>query len=533
MANEQLQSYINKQLQAGVSQEVIKNKLLSSGWPNHDIDTVFNLQETGVFKGGLELLSSSFNIYRQRFWTLVGINFLWILISSVVALTIGGVSFFFLRPESRTFSNIYLILLFAIPLSILTFIIQQWGQLALLQAIKFHQEKIGIIQSYKRGWGKMISYWWLTFLAGIVGLGGFLLFFIPGIIFAVWFSLAIYILIDEDIGGLDALLKSKYYVKGRWWGVLRRFALFGFFSLLLFIPLFLITMLKIKILETILSILMTLLWMPFTLIYGYELYRNLHSLKQSDDYKATRGSKVILIIVSVLGLLLPVILLGVFLFLSINVKPSSQIEKANDARRSSDQLQIQQSLDLYYSDNNAFPDRLENLSPKYMKTIPSDPSNKPPYSYKREQDGKNYQLCIEFKKSGRKCVSADLGSKHIRSDAVVPPDALENVKFIVDFNDGKMYEHSPAYIINPAEKTIAGYFKTYGFGYQLDIEMNFPMHPSDIILFDSDNELKAIGTYENTQSRKWKCYLNGQYVSLSSSTSLKNYDQVLCKYESV
>ncbi len=119
----------------------------------------------------------------------------------------------------------------------------------------------------------------------------------------------------------------------------------------------------------------------------------------------------------------------------------------------------------------------------------------------------------------------------LRHDVVLPPDTLENVKFVVDFNDGKKYEALQD-IINPVEKTISGYLKKYGVAYQLDIMMKFPMHPSEVVSFDSSDELLAIGTYANTLSRKWKCYLNGQNVP-SGGTSLKSNDHVLCKYEKI
>ena len=72
---------------------------------------------------------------------------------------------------------------------------------------------------------------------------GSLFFLIPGIIFSVWFIFGDFVLIDEDIRGVKALLRSKKYVEGRWFYVLKHLAFifsFTFALSLLFIPVFLI-----------------------------------------------------------------------------------------------------------------------------------------------------------------------------------------------------------------------------------------------------------------------------------------------------
>jgi len=51
-----------------------------------------------------------------------------------------------------------------------------WGQLALICAIKDSGENIGVIESYRRAWRKILSYWWVTFLTTSIVLGGSFLF---------------------------------------------------------------------------------------------------------------------------------------------------------------------------------------------------------------------------------------------------------------------------------------------------------------------------------------------------------------------
>ncbi|MDO8499038.1 MAG: hypothetical protein Q7S66_00020 [bacterium] len=57
-------------------------------------------------------------------------------------------------------------------------------------------------------------------LTGIFVICGAILLVIPGIIFAIWYSLAIYIAIFEGKKGWAALQTSKSLVAGRWWLIL-------------------------------------------------------------------------------------------------------------------------------------------------------------------------------------------------------------------------------------------------------------------------------------------------------------------------
>jgi len=53
-------------------------------------------------------------------------------------------------------------------------------------------------------------------ILGFLGTGGFLFLIIPGIIFLVWFIFAQFIIFAEDDRGMNAILKSKEYVRGKW-----------------------------------------------------------------------------------------------------------------------------------------------------------------------------------------------------------------------------------------------------------------------------------------------------------------------------
>lgn len=68
---------------------------------------------------------------------------------------------------------------------------------------------------------KMVpSYLWISILAGLIVTGGFILFIVPGIYFAILFSFAITSLVIDGKKGFGALAHSQALYKGRFWRVI-------------------------------------------------------------------------------------------------------------------------------------------------------------------------------------------------------------------------------------------------------------------------------------------------------------------------
>lgn len=71
----------------------------------------------------------------------------------------------------------------------------------------------------------------------------FLLLIIPGIIFAIFWAFAVTALILKNTSPVESMRYSKKLVQGRWWSVLGYLFVFGLFSLLLALPLIVISVL--------------------------------------------------------------------------------------------------------------------------------------------------------------------------------------------------------------------------------------------------------------------------------------------------
>lgn len=417
MINQQLIDYIKQQFQRGLNKENIKKILLEKGWLEKDIEeahsVVFNpaiqpavsLPSTTIpsLPKATAILKEAWALYKQRLKTFLGIMLIPVLVTTVFLAILGGGTFFISKSES--ISGFALI----IPLSILFFIIilliQIWGQISLIYAVKDSHENIGIIESYRRGWRKISSYWWVTILTGLIITGGFLLFAVPGIIFSVWFSLAIYILIAEDLKGMNALLKSKEYVKGLWGAVLWRFLFIGLLTIIVFIAAFLILMfLRIPFVDSIINFAISLFLTPLFVAYQYSIYKKLKVLKGEFVFTPTSKSKIGYIVIGILGILI----IPIIMFTTVLVSLNSARDKAMDASRAAETRQIQTALEIYYDNHTKYPFSLEELYDELGIAAFTDPKTNLPYEYLQKENGNDYELCYQAETKGRQCASGNL-----------------------------------------------------------------------------------------------------------------------------
>lgn len=263
------------------------------------------------FKSIIQLLKESWRIYCLKIKTLLGIiglpvgfSFLfWILMYFLVGTSLKYSIWFSVIGTISCLGSLFL-WLWAIP--------------SLLYNLK---ENTNIKESYKRGFKILGSYIWVYFLLVIIIAGGFLLFIIPGILFSIWFSLAIFILVFEEKKGFNALFRSKHLVSGKFWGALVRFLALG---LIIGLGLFLVFALIIFGIENkqiedqlseVIGYFLQLFILPFFLIYGFLIYNNLKEIKAEVIYEEpARSKKAKYVIPGILGILLIGLLISVSFF---------------------------------------------------------------------------------------------------------------------------------------------------------------------------------------------------------------------------
>jgi type II secretory pathway pseudopilin PulG len=243
--------------------------------------------------------------------------------------------------------NAFFIILFLF-LSLISAFLFFWASVSLLYAIKERETKLGIKKCLQKGWHKIIPFVWISILVGFITTGGFLLLIIPGVILRVWLSLAIFVLISEDLKGMNALFRSKQWVEGYWWKVFWRLFVITLLSIVVFSPTF---FLKKEIGKDIIEGIISLFWSPFCLTYSFLIYEDLKKVKGEIPFELPKKrTKIKYILVGVLGfLLIPIILIS-FVFTSFIGAKS----KARDAKREIDLRQFWSAQEMYYTDNDRY-----------------------------------------------------------------------------------------------------------------------------------------------------------------------------------
>jgi hypothetical protein len=174
-----------------------------------------------------EILSAAFNLYKANAGSLilivaivvVPLTFISSLFSSVVfegtkhtAIILGQE----VEVVSRSFG---FFLAGALITALISVIISAVLQAAILRAAA--QATIGDPvdpqESYRFGFKRLGSVILVSVLVGLAVIGGFILLVIPGLIFLVFLSVSVPVLIVENRRGTDALSRSWNLVKGHFW----------------------------------------------------------------------------------------------------------------------------------------------------------------------------------------------------------------------------------------------------------------------------------------------------------------------------
>ena len=227
-----------------------------------------------------DLLSRSWQIYKNRFWVFIGIMVIPTLIVLIFGIaTAGLVLGLQSSPEALLLSlGIWIILLPIVILIILTLYLL--ANIALIVSIIERERKIGIKEAFALGRGKILSYLWVSILTGLAVVVGLLLLIVPGIIFAVWFSFASYVLIAEGVTGTRALSRSKELVSGYWWAIFWRFLALVVIAIIISIIVGLIKeLIGLSKQIDISSFFNSLVFSPFAAVYTFLIYEELKRIK--------------------------------------------------------------------------------------------------------------------------------------------------------------------------------------------------------------------------------------------------------------
>ncbi len=251
---------------------------------------------SGELAGIGELLRKSWEVYRGRMKTLIPAGLAAVLLPVLSLVPPVGLGLL----ASQYMPQFQMIIMAAsILLGVAGMVwVGNWGVSAFLTAIV--DQKCGIKEAFLKAKPKVMAHIWLGILTGLILTGAHLLLVIPGIIFAVWFFFAPFVFIEENLRGMDALLKSKEYVRGRWLGVgLRLLAVWCLSVLVSCIPF--------------VGQLLALFLVPFSFVYTFLVYKDLKTLKGDVSFRPSRKEKAGIIATSAVGIVAPALIVFAFM----------------------------------------------------------------------------------------------------------------------------------------------------------------------------------------------------------------------------
>lgn len=165
--------------------------------------------------GPVELLKSSFGVYKSKFWILVEIMVFPVILNLILAFTQSNIS---QSDQLNSMLVFKTILVFFV--GIISILISTWAYLAIILVNK--NPKLTVTEAYRKSLNILPSYIYINILVAIATIPGFLLLGIPAIIYMVWFSFAAFVFVYEGHNGPNALMRSREYVIHRWWRVAGR-----------------------------------------------------------------------------------------------------------------------------------------------------------------------------------------------------------------------------------------------------------------------------------------------------------------------
>jgi tetratricopeptide (TPR) repeat protein len=186
-----------------------------------------------------------------------------------------------------------------------------------------------------------------TIMKGAILFFSYLAFIIPGIIFHVWFYFSSNVLIEEDIAGLNALYRSKEYVRGRWFKLYGRIVLVGVIASII----------------GIIPILGQLVMLPIIVIFNYVLYndfKNVSTVPESDNKK---------LLFAIIGV--PLLSITIFIFIGISSFKylrnmfTGEINKQFNKIESQTQKPVQKDIVKPITD---LPNQTDSITPEIAKS---------------------------------------------------------------------------------------------------------------------------------------------------------------------
>ncbi|MDD3887968.1 MAG: hypothetical protein PHN19_04285 [Patescibacteria group bacterium] len=252
------------------------------------------------FKPLGDFFHSTWNQFEKNWGNYVGVSaiftiaqfvVIFIIVFSIIFLQFAGIlgSIPLMINQDQTAAGLGGILMLAVIITTsvllffivfgLSFLLNSWLMSSLITLIaKKHTESLDFVQFIKSCWPKVWKVFFALVLIMLIIFAGFICFIIPGIIFSLWLSQTLFLIILDNLSIGEAFKKSKELVKGYMGTVF----LYNFVFILI-IEVGMMAVNIIPFLGTMAMPFLSIVVTPLIIIFQYQIFLELKKIKHATN----------------------------------------------------------------------------------------------------------------------------------------------------------------------------------------------------------------------------------------------------------
>lgn len=304
---------------------------------------------SNVLPGPIALLKEAWGLFVLRWKTVLGVYLSGILLFAALAIFfvlifgLGAVSLFALNQLNATSIVIAAVVILAVV--VVMIVAGAWWQSALILSYVGSEKKLTFSECFKQAKGFIVPLILTGLLSAFIIVGGYFVFFLPGILFAIWFTFAQFVVIDQKTKNFTALQTSRELFRGRFFKVIWR-------MIAVYLPFIILGILfgstgnseNAQASNSIVN-LASFVVSPFLGMYSYVLYKH---LKSQPVKNVSTNSKALYVGVAVVGYVLLALLASALMSVAGTAVSNYQKEMKRQQQNSVEipqQYEIPQELD--------------------------------------------------------------------------------------------------------------------------------------------------------------------------------------------
>lgn len=278
----------------------------------------------------ISLVKESLQIYKLKFnvlllLSLISYGLTFFTAATIAAITMPAVLVGGFFP-SKVLLWIFWGILFIIAM-LLIMAASLWLQAGTLIIVKDRAEKIGLGAALRQANHCVIPLTLTILILLPILFLGWTFFAIPGIIFSIWFLFTSYIVITENKKGIDAIAKSREYVRGYFGKILILELIAGF--AMVFIMAIFESISKNLPSGNLIYFAISVLMAPLSLIYTYLIFEHLKKIKGDTVVMPTEKQKNVYKVFAGIGLTMMIATIGLLIYYAPQIKNYYDTEVKN------------------------------------------------------------------------------------------------------------------------------------------------------------------------------------------------------------